>query len=140
MYQILEHEADVGIKGIGNSYEEAFGEGAKGLFSVMTDLEKIEVKEIISINASALDLPQLFVEWLNQLIAEKDLQGMMFADFVVKIEKTNNGYELRGEAKGEKIDLNKHEMKTEVKGATYAGLECGQQEEGQFFCQCVVDV
>ena len=34
-YKHLEHEADVGVLGIGKTIEEAFEEGAKAMFDVM---------------------------------------------------------------------------------------------------------
>ena len=57
----------------------------------------------------------------------------------IKIEKENEGFVLRGTAYGEKINPEKHKLKTEVKGATYSGLKVAE-ENGKFIAQCVVDV
>jgi len=38
MFEFFEHPSDIGIKGAGSSYEEAFIEAAKGMMSIMADL------------------------------------------------------------------------------------------------------
>jgi SHS2 domain-containing protein len=133
-YKYLEHEADVGILAIGDSLEEAFSEGAKAMFNVMVDIEGVEAKEEIEIECNAKDIPTLFVEWLNELIHKRDTEDMFFSKFEVKIKDN----ELIGKAIGEKINLDKHKVKTEVKAATYYGLKF--EEKDKFKLQCVLDI
>ena len=65
---------------------------------------------------------------------------MFFSDFKVKkIEEKGNKFYLEGEALGEKIDLNRHELKTEVKAATYHGLKV-EKTDDECRVRCVVDV
>ncbi|MHA1961637.1 MAG: archease [Candidatus Thorarchaeota archaeon] len=138
-FGFFEHEADVGIFGVGSSLDEAFQEGAKALFQVMADIKNIEPKEEISIKAEAPDEEALFVEWLNVLLAEKDLEDMFFSDFEVRIQQERNVFVLAGVAKGEKTNPQKHHLKIEVKAATYSQLKVERLGNG---CrvQCVVDV
>lgn len=139
-YEYLEHEADMGIKAIGKTYEEVFEQGAKAMFNLMVDIRQVEKKEQVNIYAEASAMPELFVDWLNQLLAQKDISGLIFGDFKInKIISTDGTYKLEGIAYGEKMDVNKFEVKTEVKAATYSGLECGHNDEG-YFCQCVLDI
>ncbi len=147
-YKLLEHEADIGILGIGSSVEEAFEEGAKGLFSVMAEIDNINPNEEIEINCTAPKLDSLFVEFLNELIAQKDIKEMLFSDFSVQIEKGKDDsdeieYVLKGTAKGEKLNQEKHQVKIEVKAATYHGMKYEIKEEKgvkKHYVQCVVDV
>jgi len=134
MYEYFEHQADVGIIGIGKTLEEAFVEGAKAMFQVMCEIKEVEAKEEIKIEVDASDKETLFVEWLNALLAQKDIKDMLFSDFEVKIE----GNTLKGVAKGEAMDLDKHEVKTEVKAATYSQLKI--VKDNDYKVQCVVDV
>ena len=141
-YKRREHEADVGVLGIGDAVEESFEEGAKALFSVMADLDTIEPTKEITIECSAPELDSLFVEWLNELIAQGDIKELLFSDFSVKIEK-NEDYKLRGTACGEAIDPLKHHLKQEVKAATYHGMKYETKEEQgvkKHYVQCVVDI
>jgi SHS2 domain-containing protein len=138
-YELFEHEADVGIKGYGSNIEEAFENGAKAMFSIMVDLKKVETKTSVEVNCQAEDLEGLFVEWLNQLLAQKDIDGTVYSKFKVTIQKKDNNYHLQGSALGEELNMIKHSVKIEVKAATYHMLKVAQ-ENGFFIAQCVVDV
>jgi len=137
-YELLEHEADIGIRGYGNTIEEAFENGAKAMFSIMIDLETVESEKNGEIKCEAPDIEALFVEWLNELLTKKDIEEMSFSRFKVKIYK-DDIYKLEGTASGEKFDQKKHKAKLEVKGATYSGLKIGKKDE-KIFIQCIVDV
>lgn len=131
----------MGIKGIGKNFEEAFAQGARAMFNLMVDIDKVEKKEKVEIYAEADAMPELFVEWLNQLLAQKDISGLIFGDFEVKrVSSQDSKYRVEGYAYGEKMDTEKFEVKTEVKAATYSGLECGNTPDGMVFCQCILDV
>lgn len=137
-FELLDHEADVGIKSWGKTVEEAFENGAKAMFSVMVNLKKVEPVQEITVTAQADDIDGLFVEWLNELLAQKDIAEMVFSDFTVKIDK-NEEVTLSAKARGELLDQKKHEIKTEVKAATYYGLKSGK-ENGLHWLQCVLDI
>lgn len=139
MFELLPHKADIAIKGIGNSYEEAFCEAAKAMFSVMVELADVKPVGEVKIIVEADSMEDLFVRWLNELLSEASLNNVLFSKFKVKIEKEKEGFVLKGIAYGEKIDLKRHKLKTEVKGATYSGLKVAK-ENGKFIAQCVVDV
>ncbi len=139
-YKYLEHEADVAIVGIGSTLEEAFQEGARALFDIMIDIKTVEPKKKIVVEATAGSLESLFVEWLNALLAQKDIEGMMFSEFRIgKIKKTGNVFALKAEVFGEDFDAEKHSPKIEVKAATYSGLKI-EKKEDKFYAQCICDV
>ena len=139
-FELLEHKADMGVRGYGKSFERAFEECAKGMFSIMTDLKKVTGAETVELTVKAKELGELLVEWLNELLSLADQKEMIFSEFTVKQISVKDGeYHLEGNAKGEKLNKEKHEFKTEVKAATYSGLETGKEDE-EFFVQCVVDV
>ncbi|MAG77803.1 hypothetical protein CL616_00395 [archaeon] len=135
MYEYFEHQADVGIIGYGKNLEEAFVEGAKAMFQVMCEIKNVKVVKEIKIEVEGNDQETMFIEWLNALLSQKDIEDMFFSDFEVKID----GNKLKGVAKGEKMDLDRHEVKVEVKAATYAQLKVEEIDKG-YKVQCVVDV
>ena len=137
-YELLDHEADIGIRGYGNTIEEAFENGAKAMFSVMIDLDEVNPQKNVEIKCEAPDIEALFIEWLNELLTKKDIEEMSFSEFKVKINK-NDLYTLKGVALGERFDQKKHKPKIEVKAATYSGLKIGKKDE-KIYIQCVVDV
>lgn len=139
-YRHFEHKADTGIIGTGESLEEAFSEGAKAMFDVMVDIKKFKPNIKIDIFCQANDIAGLFVEWLNELLYQKDKNNLFFSDFdLEKIEKADKLYRLRAYAFGEPLDLKRHKTKVEVKGATYSQLKVGKIND-KWIAKCVVDV
>jgi len=130
------HEADMGVRGFGESIAEAFEQAALAMTAVITDLEKLKPNEEIDINCEAPDDELLFVDWLNALVYEMSTRNMLFSRFEVHIE----GQKLTGKAWGEKVDVVRHQPAVEVKGATYTALKVSQDRVGNWLAQCVVDV
>jgi SHS2 domain-containing protein len=135
-FETFEHGADIGIRGIGKTLSEAFENGAKTMFSLFVeDLDTIIPRKSVTISCESFDIEGLFVAWLNSLLAESDIQRLIFSDFKVRIQDLS----LMGTAMGEPFDLSRHQRGVEVKGATFTELVVRQDEEG-WIAQCVVDV
>ncbi len=134
-YETFEHEADIGIRGFGGTREEAFGNAAKAMYSVMLRIETVQPREKRTVSVSAPDQELLLVEWLNALLSLSDIERMVFSKFEVKIQGTT----LFGSVWGERLDRVRHEPRVEVKGATYHMLGVTEQA-GTYTAQCVVDV
>ena len=134
-FEHFEHQADIGIRGIGSNLAEAFEEAAKAMFNVMVDIDRVGPIKTIEIKCEAENNEELLVEWLNKLLAEATINNMVFSYFMVQIRD----HSLIGAVKGEHLDPEKHEIKTEVKAATYSQLKVAE-ENGKFIAQCVVDV
>lgn len=130
------HGADIGVRGIGTTREEAFEQAAVALAAVITDPALVVGRRDIVVECEATDSEVLLVDWLNALVYEMAVRGMIFGRFVVRLE----GIRLHGKAWGEEIDVARHEPAVEVKGATYTSLFVGQNPDGSWVAQCVVDV
>ncbi len=144
MFKYLEHEADMGILAVGGSWPEVFSEGAKAVFNLMHETEVRSNLPAqagsVKIKVTADSIEELFVEWLNELLAQKDINNLIFLDFDVKqIKQGGEKFELVGEAAGVDKAYYKGELKIEVKAATYAGLKCGQKDKN-YLCKCIIDV
>ena len=138
-FEYFDHEADIGIVGYGRNLEEAFEQGAKAMFNIMADINTIARERKVDIEVRANDREALFIEWLNELLARKDIEGMLFSEFDVRIEEKGDMLVLKGMAKGEKINYEKHRVDIEVKAATYSQLKI-EKIDGIWKVQCVVDV
>ena len=80
-----------------------------------------------AIRVTAPDREALLVNWLNELIYLFEAKGILFHRFeITDITDT----ELKATAYGEKINLAKHELKTQVKAATYHQLKIERNEAG----------
>jgi tRNA nucleotidyltransferase (CCA-adding enzyme) len=129
------HEADVGVRGFGATAAEAFEQGALALTAVVTRTE-VEPKIRVEVSCEAPDLELLFVEWLNAIIYEMAVRGMLFGRFSVRIEGTR----LTGTLWGEPVDVERHAPAAEPKGATYTALKVATNNDGIWSAACVVDV
>lgn len=139
-YEYLDHEADVGIRASGATFEEALTEGTRAMFGVMTDVNRVGRSEEVAIHCQAGDHAALFVECLNELLFQSDVHHLLFADFqVTRLTHADTGYELEGVARGEPLDASRHDLWTEVKAATYSGLRY-EVVNGRHVLQCVLDV
>ena len=138
VYKYFEHEADIGIIGAGKTLEDSFTEAAKGMFKIMANIDKIRPEEEVDIKVKAKNKEELFIEWLNELLAQKDLNEMLFSKFKIKIKKKNDSFILEGKAYGEGLNPDKHELELEVKAASYSQLKV--EKKKQYISQCVVDV
>ena len=67
-FQLIEHTADTGLIAYGNNLAEAFANAAYGLFSIITELNKVRGMKSQPVAVSAEDVESLLFEWLNTLI------------------------------------------------------------------------
>jgi SHS2 domain-containing protein len=134
-WEHFQHKGDVGIRGFGPSRAAAFEEAARALFAVTAELGQIWPRERVEIACAAPDDELLLVDWLNALIYESATRHMLFSRFEVSITDGR----LHGFALGEPIDPTRHELGTEIKGATMTELKVAHSS-GSWTAQCVVDV
>ena len=119
-FQVWEHTADVGLVATGDDLREAFAAAARGLFSLITDLDGVEAREERPVAVEAPDQEALLVEWLNELIYLFDAQNMLFKEFdITEMAPTR----LVARAWGEPADPSRHRIKMGVKAATYHMLK-----------------
>ncbi|MBI4268006.1 MAG: archease [Chloroflexi bacterium] len=119
-FEIMEHTADVGIIAYGDNLSELFANAAKGLFSLIAELDNIEEGMFRDMEVTAPDRESLLVTWLNELIYLFDTENIIFRKFdIVQLDEKH----LKARSYGRKVNATKHEIKTGVKAATYHMLE-----------------
>lgn len=139
-YEYLDHKADIGLRGIGATPEEALAEGARAMLHVMVNPETVTSSVEMPVRCRADDLESLFVALLNELLYLREVRATTLVDCrVTRLEQTDDGWTLEGIAAGEPLAPDKHEFLTEVKAATYFGLKYYTEGDRHIF-QCVVDV
>jgi SHS2 domain-containing protein len=130
------HGADIGVRGIGHTMEQAFEQAALALTEIVTEVRSIVPREEVEIECAAPSDDLLLADWLNRLIYEMAVRHMVFGRFAVTIV---NGH-LRGRAWGETIDRTRHAPAVEPKGATFTALKVKRRSDGAWIAQCVIDV
>ena len=134
-WEQVEHKADMGVRGIGNTLASAFEQAALAMSAIITDLTLIDPRDEVTITCEEADQELLLADWLNALIFKMSTRNMLFSQFEVFIE---NG-RLKAKAWGEPINVKRHQPAVEIKGATYTELAV-HKSQGQWVAQCVVDV
>lgn len=134
-FDIVDHTADVGIIARGDSVRDVFINAAYGMFSLIADLDMVVESYSQEITVDAPDQEELLVTWLNELLYLFDAENLIFSRFDI----THLGKEqLHAVVYGEKVDSDRHNLKTQVKAATYHMLKL--REENGFRAHIILDV
>ncbi len=136
MWEHFEHQADVGVRGLGRSRDEAFEQVALALTAVVVPPDAIALRESVRVTCTDDDDELLLLDWLSAVIYQMSVRNLVFGRFAVRIE----GGRLDGELWGEGVDVERHQPRVEVKAATATALQVGPRPDGTWVAQCVVDV
>jgi SHS2 domain-containing protein len=137
-YRFLDHMTDAVIEAYGETLEKAFENAAKGVNDTMVDLKAVKPDREIEIAAEGHDLHSLLFDWLDKVMLLLVADGIVMSEFSVRI-KHDNGYSLAGVARGEKLDLDRHHYKVEIKAVTYHEMEI-KQEKGKATVRFLLDL
>ncbi len=146
MFRFLEHTSEIGVEACSSSLEGLFVESSKALFSIMTDISKVDCKEEFDVKVDSFSVEELLVELLNELVFLMNVNFSFFSKFDFKIfEKIVDGkkkFFLEGKVCGETINENKHVFHVEVKAVTFSGLKFFKKKNNseEFCCVFVVDI
>ena len=120
VYEFINHTADLGIRVRGNSLRQLFERAAWAMFDILVELKGVKLKETVEIEIKGEHLEELLADWLRELLYKFNGEEYLFKKFEVE-ELNKQG--LKAKVKGEKLDLSRHQLKTEIKAVTYHGLE-----------------
>ncbi len=123
-YRYLEElsSADAAFEATGRTLEELFSDAAIATFEVMADTNTVKQLLTREIKLENESVDGLLIDWLSELVFLKDTETILFSVFDVNIRK-NDVYILKAAAKGEKIDREKHSLRSDVKAVTYHMFE-----------------
>jgi len=135
-YEFINHTADLGIRVWGESIEELFKNAAYSMFDIMADLNRVELKKTMKVHIEKEELDELLADWLRNLLYKFNGDRYLLKEFKVETIDTQG---LKAKVKGEKLDLSRHHLKTEIKAVTYHGLEVKKADRG-WEAQIIFDV
>jgi SHS2 domain-containing protein len=141
-YRFLEDVAiaDVAFEATGKTLKEMFESSALAVTNTMVkNPSKIGHAVEKKFKVKGRDVEMLLFEFLQELVFYKDSESLIFNEFDMTIEPKKGSWSMSVVARGEKIDMRKHEMLVDVKAVTFHNFKVGETEDG-WSSQVVLDV
>ena len=134
-YEYFDVTADIGFRAYGESLNEAFENAGLAIFNIISDTSNIEAVKEISFKVRSEDEISLLYDYLEELLFYHEIEFMLFSEFHVEID---DNLQLKATIKGEPIDWDKHERKTEIKAITFHKMDVKKTD--RFELQAIVDL
>ena len=119
-FEYFEVTADIGFRAYGKNLNEAFENAGLAIFNIISDTDDIDSTKEISFEITSEDNVSLLYDYLEELLFYHEVEFMLFSKFDVEI---GENFHLKATIKGEPIDWDKHERKTEIKAITFHKME-----------------
>lgn len=127
-FEILDISGDIGLRAYGSSLIEAFTNAGLGMYSLITDIGKIDCKKDLVFEISSESFEGLLINYLNELIFHFDAYGFIGSKIV--ITELSDAL-LRAKVYGDNFDPMIHSKGLLIKAATYHNLNI--QKTGDVF-------
>ncbi len=134
-YTVLEQQKTIKIQAYGKILEEAFGNTALAISSLMVKKVHPKMEKYISVGAD--DLKSLLYIFLEELLFLVDTEEFFVNDIKSLTIKKQKGYTLNAYLLGDKR-RESYEFLKEVKAVTYKEMEI-HEEKGKAFVQVNVE-
>lgn len=81
----IEHTADWALRVRGRDHAALFATAARGMFSLLHDLDVVDVTQQLEIELMAHDTETLLIDWLNELLYEAEERTVVFTEFAIHV-------------------------------------------------------
>jgi len=125
-YELRDHTADVAVEAEGSSFDAVAAAVADGLAAAMCDDVPAE-GERFDVRVDAESWEALLFDYLDELIYQRDVRGVLPVDNDVEIAERDGAFELAGSARG--VPLSSVSAR-EIKAVTYSEMEIEETAEG----------
>ena len=119
-FEYFDVTADIGFKSYGKDLNEAFENASLAIFNIISDTSDIDAKIEKAIEITSEDEVSLLYDYLEELLFLHEVEFMLFSQFDVNID---DNLHLKATIKGEEINWDKHERKTEIKAITFHKMQ-----------------
>lgn len=137
-FEYFDVTADIGFRAYGESLDEAFENAGLAIFNIISDTSSIAPEIARSFELTSEDEVSLLYDYLEELLFYHEVDFMLFSEFIVDISKNDGAYNLKATIKGEAIDWDKHERKSEIKAITLHMMDVKKTQH--FEVQSIVDL
>lgn len=138
-YEILEHTADVGLRVAGRDLAELFAHAGKGMFALMTEIDKQAVARenaSLFIRLWAANVQELLFLWLRENLYHFSAHRRVFFDYTFE-ELTETAVVAR--ASFYLFDPCRHDAKCEIKAVTHHCFSV-RKEGNRWLAEIIFDI
>ena len=114
-YEVLDHTADLMIKGYGSDLEECYANLAYGMFDQTVDLRDVTPSETREVDVTGFDDEDALYSFLSELLFIEAYENIVLKEFKVKID----GLHITCTTRGELLDRSKMRIRGEIKAVTF---------------------
>ena len=107
-YRLTTRQSELVVRVVGDSQADLFANAAYALFDVMTDIDKIELKDRLPLEVEGVDRDELLVNWIRELLYLHQRSDYLLREFNIQEVKEKG---IKAEVCGEKLDPDRHEIK-----------------------------
>lgn len=125
-FELVDHTADVGIRGTGATLGAAFGAVADGMAAAQCDEIPNSGGDEFHFELTAENPEALLFDFLDQLIYERDVRNVLPTDHAVIVKETLDGWRAETTARG--VPLTDIQAR-EIKAVTYSDMEIEQTND-----------
>eukprot|EP00930_Biecheleria_cincta_P037554 TRINITY_DN2579_c0_g1_i1.p1 TRINITY_DN2579_c0_g1~~TRINITY_DN2579_c0_g1_i1.p1 ORF type:complete len:413 (-),score=107.85 TRINITY_DN2579_c0_g1_i1:30-1268(-) len=116
-YQYHDHTADIIVQAWGQTRAEAFAQVVVGMFNYMSEVDKVELVQVVEVEAKGHDLLDLLFHLLDEFLYMFGTD-MVICRRVEIVSFDEEKFHIKAKGYGERMDLKKHEQGTEIKAIT----------------------
>lgn len=139
-YKQIDHTADIGIRVWGKDQKQLFAHAATAMFDILVRRKRRGQKNprrlCRSIKLHADTPEELLQSWLSELLFLYETKRLVFTAFNIE---TITSTALQAKVCAEPLNLNSHEIKTEIKAVTYHQLQINQKKK-KIIAEIIFDV
>ena len=137
-FEYFDVTADIGFYAFGKNLNEAFENGGLAIFNIISNTDNINPQKSIEFEITSEDEVSLLYDYLEELLFYHEVEFMLFSEFIIEIEKTDDDYHLKAIIKGEDINWDKHERDCEIKAITFHQMEVNMYDD--VWLKAIVDL
>ena len=132
--------ADICTEVESETLSELFLDSGKAVIEIMGNTETVEGNSDLKVSLQNENIEKLLFEFLEEIILKKDEKNMIFKK-IKDLKIDENTGKITFVLKGDKININKHELRQDVKAITYHHFKLVKDtEENVWKATFVVDV
>ncbi len=132
-------DADYAFKAFGKNLNELFENAGIALVNAMVKPKSVGKTIKKEINLESDSVEKLLFDFLEEIVYLKDAESLMVNSITAEVKEAKDKFSVEAQIFGEELNLEKHELITDVKSVTYHHYKVEKTSNG-WEATVVIDV